>query len=381
MKANFREEFLAASMTLDMSNTDKLAMYTSEARKADISILPPCINASDVDFLPGEKSIRYSLAALKNIGAQAVESVVEERCANGPFADLSDFARRCNVKALNKRALETLSAAGAFDVLGPNRALVNGNVEQVLAFASRLASNEEQGTADLFGGTGAAEARIDMRPTHPWTPMVQLQQEFDAIGFFLSGHPLDAYASALPKLGVSTYAELEARADRGAAAGRVAGIVVSVRERRSQKGNKFAFAMFSEPTGQFEVVIFSEALAASRQLLETGTAVLLTVEGERDGEALKLRAQAIQSLDEAASTVQRGLKIVLDADVLAKNGSSNLAALDERLKGGGKGEVAMSFYVRGREVNIAFPRRRFDVSPAQKGAISTVPGVLEVLDI
>jgi DNA polymerase III subunit alpha len=381
LKANFREEFLAASMTLDMGNTDKLAMYTAEASKANIAILPPCINASEVDFLAGERSIRYSLAALKNIGAQAVESIVAERRANGAFRDLSDFARRSNSKALNKRALETLSAAGAFDALESNRAFVHGNIEQLLAFANRLAANEAQGTGDLFGGNGAGEASIDMRPVGPWTPMERLQQEFEAIGFFLSGHPLDAYAGALPKLGVSSYAEFEARCERGAAAGRIAGIVVSVRERRSQKGNKFAFALFSEPTGQFEVVIFSETLAAARSLLEPGTAVLLTVEGERDGEALKLRAQAVQSLDAAASSVQKGWKVVLDADRLAQRGGRDLAQLSEKLKAGGKGEIALSFLVHGREVNITFPQRRFDVSPAQKGAIATLPGVLEVLDI
>jgi DNA polymerase-3 subunit alpha len=381
MKANFREEFLAASMTLDMANTDKLAMYTAEARKAQIAILPPCINASEVDFLPGVGSIRYSLAALKNIGAQAVESVVGERRANGPFASLSDFARRCNVKAINKRALETLSAAGAFDALEANRALVLGNVEQLLAFANRLAENEAQGTGDLFGGSGASAAGIDLRPVQPFTPMERLQQEFEAIGFFLSGHPLDAYAGALPKLGVTSYAEFEARCERGAAGGRLAGIVVSVRERRSQKGNKFAFAVFSEPTGQFEAVLFSETLAAARPLLEPGTAVLLSVEGERDGEALKLRAQAVQSLDEAAGSIQRGWKVVLDPEQLIKHGSRDLALLRERLKSGGKGEVALSFFVRGREVSITFPQRRFDVSPAQRGAIATLPGVLEVLDI
>ena len=381
MKANFREEFLAASMTLDMGNTDKLAMYTAEANKANIAILPPCINASEVDFLASTGAIRYSLAALKNIGAQAVESIVEERRVNGQFRVLSDFARRCNSKALNKRALETLAAAGAFDALEPNRALVYGNIEQLLAFANRLAANEAQGTGDLFGGGGAGEAAIDMRPTETWTPMERLQQEFEAIGFFLSGHPLDAYASALPKLGVSSYAEFEARCERGAAAGRIAGIVVSLRERRSQKGNKFAFAIFSEPTGQFEAVIFSETLAAARPLLEAGTAVLLTVEGERDGEALKLRAQAVQSLDAAAASVQKGWKVVLDADRLSKNGCRDLAQLGERLKPGGKGEIALSFLVQGREVSITFPQRRFDVSPAQKGAIATLPGVLEVVDI
>jgi len=215
----------------------------------------------------------------------------------------------------------------------------------------------------------------------PWTPMEKLQHEFEAVGFFLSGHPLDAYKAVLDKLGVQTYAEIETKGERGAVAGRVAGIVVSARERRSQKGNKFAFAMFSEPTGQFEAVIFSETLAASRSLLEAGTAVLISVEGERDGETLKLRAQAIESLDHAAQGVQRGLKVVLDRRAI-QGGKKALADLKGRLKPGGKGTISISLPLddRGREVEIAMPGR-FDISPAQKGAIATVPGVLEVLDV
>jgi DNA polymerase III subunit alpha len=383
LKANYREEFLAASMTLDAGNTDKLAMYTSEAKKSGIAILPPSINASEVDFLAGDKSIRYSLAALKNIGAQAVESFVAERTANGAFKDLSDFAARLNSKALNKRALETLAAAGAFDDLEANRALVHGNVEQMLAFANRLASNAAQGIGDLFGagGAGAAKPQIDMRALKAWMPMERLQFEFEAVGFFLSGHPLDAYASVLAKLGIQSYAEVEARADRGVVAGRLAGVVVSARERRSQKGNKFAFAVFSEPTGQFEAVIFSETLAASRPLLEAGTAVLLTVEGERDGEALKLRVQTVQSLDEAANGLQRGLKVVIDGRAIQADGGW-LDEFKALLKPGGRGVVFLSMALadRGREVEIAMPGR-FDISPAQKSAISTVPGVLEVVDI
>ena len=381
LKANYREEFLAASMTLDMSNTDKLAMYTAEAKKSGIAILPPCINASEVDFLAGEKTIRYSLAALKNIGAQAVETIVAERSANGPYKDLSDFAGRSNTKALNKRALETLATAGAFDAIEPNRALVHGNVEQMLAFSNRLATNAAQGIGDLFGGGAAARPQIDVRALKAWTPMERLQHEFDAVGFFLSGHPLDAYASVLAKLGVLTYAELETRADRRVVAGRLAGIVVSARERRSQKGNKFAFALFSEPTGQFEAVIFSEALATSRHLLEAGSAVLITVEGERDGDALKLRVQSIQSLDEATEGLQRGLRVVLDGRVFQAD-SGRLDELKAMLKPGGKGTVCLSMMLedRRREVEIAMPGR-FDISPAQKGAISTVPGVLEVVEI
>src|SRR5262245_33300802 len=391
LKANYREEFLAASMTLDMSNTDKLAMFTAEARKSGIAIEPPCINASEVDFLPAEKRIRYSLAALKGLGAQAVETLVAERQTNGRFADLADFAGRCDPKALNKRALETLSAAGAFDSFERNRALVEGNVDAIMAFANRTAENAAQGTGDLFGGGagGDARPRVDMRPVKNWTPMEKLQHEFDAVGFFLSGHPLDAYAGVLGKLGVVSFAELEARADRGATAGRLAGVVVNARERRSQKGNKFAFAMFSEPTGQFEAVIFSETLAQSRHLLEPGTAVLINVEGERDGEALKLRVGSMEALDKAAEGVQKGVKVVLDGRSLrssanrrANGAPGPLDELKALLKPNGKGTICLSIALedKGREAEIALPGF-FDISPAQKGAISTVPGVLEVLDV
>ncbi len=211
--------------------------------------------------------------------------------------------------------------------------------------------------------------------------MERLQHEFEAVGFFLSGHPLDAYAAVLAKLNTISFAELEARAERGAVAGRLAGVVVSARERRSQKGNKFAFAVFSEPTGQFEAVIFSETLAQSRQLLEPGTAVLVTVEGERDGETLKLRAQTIESLNTAAEGVQKGLKVVLDGRKVA----ANRAPLDELkalLKPGGKGIVSLSITLEdaGRELEFALPGR-FDISPVQKGQLVTVPGVLDVIDV
>ena len=203
LKANYREEFLAASMTLDAGNTDKLAMYTSEAKKSGIAILPPCINASEVDFLAGEKTIRYSLAALKNIGAQAVESIVAERAANGPFKDLSDFAGRCNTKALNKRALETLAAAGAFDCAG---AQPRPGARQRRADAGvRQPAGGERGPGhrrSVRRRGAAARPQIDMRALKAWTPMERLQHEFEAVGFFLSGHPLDAYASVLAKLGI-----------------------------------------------------------------------------------------------------------------------------------------------------------------------------------
>ncbi len=151
--------------------------------------------------------------------------------------------------------------------------------------------------------------------------------------------------------------------------------------RKSQKGNKFAFGMFSDTTGQFEAVIFSDTLAAARDLLEPGTPVLLAVTAERDGDAVKMRVEGIEALDKAAAGVQRGLKVVLDRRLLEKN-ADPMALLKSHLLAGGKGEIRLVLALddRGKEVEFTIPGR-YDVSPARAGILSTMPGVVEVLEI
>jgi DNA polymerase-3 subunit alpha len=415
LKANYREEFLAASMTLDMGNTDKLAMFAAEARKSGIEVKTPCVNASEVDFTvewgppprsrgegrgegqlsapsrasaphpvrTGRGSIRYSLAALKNIGSAAVATLVEDRAKAGPYKSLGDFAKRFNPKAMNKRALETLAAGGAFDALEANRALIHGNIDQIVNVASGLQRDSEVGQGSLFGG-GGNDAMLKLRPATMWTPMERLAEEFKAVGFYLSGHPLDEYATILPKLNALPYAEFEKKVGFGTHAGSLAAIVVSARERRSQKGNKFAFAMFSDATGQFEAIIFSDTLAQSRDLLEPGTPVLVGVEAERDGETVKMRVQSLRRLDEAAAGVQRGVRIVLDERAV-KAGRARLDELRALLKpmngrGGSSVEMWLKLYDANREMKLDVPGK-FDISPSQRGVISTIPGVLEVAEL
>ncbi|MEM7748914.1 MAG: DNA polymerase III subunit alpha, partial [Pseudomonadota bacterium] len=390
LKANFREEFIAASMTLDMGTTDKLAIFASEARKSNIAVKLPCVNESGVDFSSeapkedgGAGAIRYSLAALKNIGSGAVEAIVRERTENGRYEDLSDFARRIEPKSLNRRGLETLSSAGAFDALEDDRANVHGNAEQILALSNRLATNQASGIDDLFGGNGSAnKPQLDIRRTKRWTPMERLEREFDAVGFFLSGHPLDEYESSLQELGIKTYAEFEAAAEAGTMAGRIAGIVVSARERKSSRGNAFAFAMFSDTTGQFEAVIFSDLLHQSRQLLEAGTAVIVGVEAERDGDALKMRVQSLEALDAAVGTVQRGLKLYFDSSLLANGeGKQTLQELQEQLKpGNGQIRVVVSLPETGKLCELAL-KGRFDTGPHSRGAIGTIPGLQRITEL
>ena len=397
LKANFRPEFLAASMTLDMSNTDKLAMFASEARRSGIEVKPPCVNASEIEFgadAAGNGAIRYALAALKNIGASAVGTLIAERQKTGPFKDLADFARRIDPKALNKRALETLAMAGSFDRMEKNRALVHGNIDQIVDVAGQIQDDAKVGQGGLFTSLDdhrSGTALLKLRPIKAWTPMERLQHEFAAVGFYLSGHPLDEYAAVLTKLGVQRYADFEQKAGFGTSAARLAAIVVSARERRSQKGNKFAFAAFSDATGQFEAVIFSDTLARSRDLLEPGTAVLISIEAEREGDTLKMRVQSLERLDEAAANVQRGLEVVLDARALMGRQTriDEIKALLKPGPAGAKGgtavhltvEVAGATGVTGaRSIKYALPGR-YDISAHDRGELSTVAGVLEVIDI
>jgi DNA polymerase-3 subunit alpha len=388
MKANFCEEFLAASMTLDMGNTDKLAMFAGEARRSGIVLKPPCVNMSGVDFGAeppkgdaNRGAIRYSLAALKNIGAGAVETIVSARATSGPYKTLADFANRIDPKSLNKRGIETLAKGGAFDGLHNNRAVVAANADTILAMAQRRCSDQAQGMTDLFGGGSETTPDIVMRTSASWTPMERLAAEFEAVGFYLSGHPLDEYETVLAKLGVKRFTEFEALTERGATAGRLAGIVISARERRSQKGNKFAFAMFSDMTGQFEAVIFSDTLAVSRDLLEPGTAVIVSVEAERDGDTLKLRVQSLEALDKAAANIPRNMRVVLDRQAISR-APMTLNDIRGRLKPaarGGELRIVLPLDDRGQEVVFVIPGR-YDVSPREVGQLATLAGISDVTE-
>lgn len=370
-KANFPTEFLAASMTFDTGNADKLNNFVQEARRLGIHLEPPSVNYSEVDFIPNGKAIRYSIAALKNIGRPAVEFIVAERNENGPFKDISDFSRRLNPRYVNKRALETLSIAGAFDDLDIDRASALENVDRMILAGNCAQEARMGGQNDLFSGGGHTPPAIDLRPAKPWVPADRLSREFDAVGFFLTGHPLDDYEEVLHALGVRTWADFSTKAQTRRAVGRLAGTVLSARERKGKSGNPYAFAAFSDATGQFEAVIFSEALIAGRALLEPGSIVLLDVEAESDGETVRARVQNISSLDNTAEERASGLEVILD-DPHA------LTALAEQI-GTKRGQGTFRIILRfdGKEVEFNLPQG-VDSTPRQRSELKLVDGVAAV---
>ena len=380
LKANYPVEFLAASMTLSMGNTDKLAEFRAEAERIAIKVEPPSINRSGVEFDVAGNTIHYALAALRGVGRQAVESIIAAR-GERPFTELGDFARRANPRAVNKRVLESLVAAGAFEAIEKNRARAFAAVDTMLAMAQRAHEDAAAGQAELFGGA-AASAPIPLTAVEAWLPAERLQREYDAVGFFLSGHPLDDYAAALKRLRVQSWAEFARAVKAGAGAGRVAGTVVARTERRTKNGTKMGIIGLSDPSGHYEAVLFAEGLAQYRDLLELGTAVLLFLTAEVQGDEVRARIQSVEPLDQAAAKMQKGLRVFLRDDApldgvakrlqpIALNGSRNGA--DH-----GDGEVSMVLMLgNGNEVEVKLPGR-FKVSPQIAGAIKAVTGVVTV---
>jgi DNA polymerase III subunit alpha len=375
MKANYPVEFLAASMTLDMGNTDKLAEFRSEAVRLGIKVEPPSVNKSGVTFAVGDRTIHYALAALKGVGQQAVETIVAAR-GERAFADLADFSGRINPRAINKRVLESLVAAGALDCLEADRARAFAAIDVMMAAAQRAHEAASLGQNELFGGV-AQRGDLVIPATQPWLPAERLQKEYDAVGFFLTGHPLDDYAPLLKGLRLQSWANFCQAVKAGATAGRVAATVVSRIERRTKTGNRMGIIGLSDPTGHYEAIIFAEGLLQYRDLFEPGAALLLFLSAEAQGDEVRARIQSAEPLDAAAEKVQKGLRVFLRS-------VEPLEAVNKRLEPApgrvskADGEVNMVLLLAGgAEVEVRLPGR-FKVSPQIAGAIKAVPGVVQV---
>jgi len=369
MKANFPAEFLAASMTLDMGNTDKLAEFRAEAERLGIAVEPPSVNRSDVAFEVAGDVIHYALAALKGVGREAVKSIVAVR-GDKPFRDLAEFAGRINPRAVNKRVLESLAAAGAFDALEPDRARAFAAVDAMLSEAQRHHDMATSGALEFSFGD-AAGAPLVLPASQPWTPAERLQKEFEAIGFFLSGHPLDDYAAPLRRLRTQSWADFARAVRAGATAGKVAGYVVARTERRTRTGGRMGIVGLSDPSGHYEAVIFAEGLQQYRELLEPGRAVLLFFSAEQQGDEVRARIQSVEPLEQAAEKLTQGLRVFMRSE-------APLDGVARRLEAKGDGEVSVVVMLAGgTEVEVRLPGR-FKVSPQIAGAIKAVPGVVAV---
>jgi DNA polymerase-3 subunit alpha len=335
----------------------------------------PDVNRSDVEFVPKDGAIPYALGAIRNVGSGAMQALVQERDANGPFKSLADFSSRIDPRQINKRAMENLICAGALDIFDPSRARLSAGADRILGEAIRLAEDRATNQGGLFGGDDNGTGDLGLRVVDDWLPMEKLNRERDAIGFYLSSHPLEEYEAVLRRSRAVTYAETCEKTTSGTRNIVLAGTVGKVQMKRSARGNPFAFVQMSDSSGSYEVTVFSEALNANRDLLEPGNNVLLSVEAEMEAEQLRIRVNSIRSLDSVVADSAAGLRIFLRDE-------APLKLIGERLPGKGKGRVSLVLMTEGeaQEIEMDLPQP-YAITPQIKAAIKAVPGVVEVQEI
>jgi len=379
LKANYPVEFMAAVMNCDLHLTDKLHVYKQEVDRLEIDLVPPCVNRSQAMFSVHDGKVVYALGGLKNVGVEAMRLITEAR-TEGPFADLFDFARRVDLKRVGKRPMEMLARSGAFDQLDNNRAKCLASVDALVAYSAATHDDRNSNQISMFG-EGGADLPVPRLPVaEDWLPTERLSQEHAAVGFYLSGHPLDDYVAPLKRQRVMTLSELEQRVQQGVCTAKIAGAVAGRQERKSARGNRFAFVQLSDPTGLYEVTVFSEPLETYREILEVGSNVVVTVDATLEGDQMKLLARGFQAVDDVvAGAADTGLKIFIDHPEAMKSISLRLADTNGATRGRGPVNLILLHPELPGEVEMVLPNE-YPITPAIKGAIKHVPGVVMVED-
>lgn len=383
LKANHPVEFMAGVMNCDIHLTDKLAVYFEEVRKAlELPWVPPCVNRSYATFRVVEGALVYALGALKNVGVEAMRLVVDGR-GDKPFVNLFDFARRVDLKRVGKRPLEMLARAGAFDQLDANRRRVFEGLDALSAYSAAVHEQKSSNQVSLFGEAGDDLPEPRMVPVEDWLPAERLGEEFKAVGFYLSGHPLDDYMGPLKRKGVITLDEVRAKAETQPLVAKVAGVVAALQIRKSARGNRFAFCQMSDTTGAFEVTLFSDSLEKAQDVLNAGSKVIVTVEATMESDQLKLLGRSVAAIDTVVSDLDgMGLRIFVDEASALSSVASVLEGAQRAIKSAGRGPIMvclMDDKLPGEvEMDLG---AEFPVTPQIKGAIKSLSGVVEVQDM
>ncbi|MEP9360809.1 DNA polymerase III subunit alpha [Sphingomonas sp. KR3-1] len=378
LKAHYPHEFFAASMAYDIHQTDKLAIFADDMKRLGVKCLGPEINCSEGDFFVEKTedglAVRYALGALKGVGERAMELLVEEREERGSFKSLDDFAKRVDPRLINKRQVETLAGAGAFDSLDDNRAGVFAAAETILAVAQRTWQNKTSGQGGLFGESEPSGGAIQLPQSAHWSLADRIGAERDAFGYYFSAHPLDRFQHLARTFGAREIATLgEIDIPPGTRVGAtIAALIEDCRPRTSARGNKYMMATISDKSAQTIATCFEDSAVPDleRCAREGGCAVLTVELDKRAGEDTpRVSIKRVQSFDNLANTARLVLDVAID-DVRAIPVLAGIIG-DQR---GGRGEVLVRVGIAGGEAELVLGRDfRLDGELRQK--IENVPGI------
>lgn len=379
LKAHYPVEFMAATMTLDKTNTDKLAFFKNDLTQMNIEVLPPDINKSVVNFSVEKGAVRYALSAVRNVGEAGMQLVVAEREKNGPFKSIQDFFSRVDASALNKRYIENLIKSGAFDCLDKNRAKLFENIENFLAFASNATQSRKSAQINLFGATDSAANGLKIREYPDWPHLEKLEKEAEAIGFYLSAHPLDTFDSVFERLRVIPSTEVKQQVTvAGSVRVQLAGIVSSVRERISQKGNKFAFITATDKYGSYDAICFSDLLTSSREKLKSGQPLLLTMAADKkpDDEQIRMNLLSVDYLSEVMARTASCLILDLEGGLETVQELKKILSQDEA----GRCKIFLRMKVKDYELEVELAER-YALSQKTLEALQHLSGIGEIKQV
>ena len=313
LKTYYPNEFIAASMSNELSNTDKLSEFYEELKRLNIKIQRPCINKCFPEFVPEKDVLFYALGAIKNVGFDAISEVVKERKLNGEFKSISDFINRVNPKSINKLQLEGLVKAGAFDKIFKNRKTLYDNIPNIIQNSKTIYENKVHNQSSLFSDdNNTIPYLMDATKSKDWINEEFLSKEFEAIGFYMSDHPLKQYEHILSNHKVKTFSEFEGSSDSESF---ISGTVMSIKEKKTSKGNSFAIIKFSDLSKIFELFLFSEILEKNRPYLKEGKSFLLTVLKDKENQDNRFKRINVRKISPIEDLTKKNYsKVLIEID-------------------------------------------------------------------
>jgi DNA polymerase-3 subunit alpha len=369
LKQHYPAPFMAAVMSSELQNTDKIVIFIEECRAMKLRLELPDVNVGDYLFTVDERNtIIYGLGAIKGLGEGPIENIIAVRNEGGPFKNLFDFCARTDARKVNKRALEALIRAGAFDQLGVDRAILMASLPDAMQAAEQSAHNQSSGVFDLFGDVvpsggadGAGDVYQDFRDTRPWTTRQRLEGEKETLGLYVSGHPIDDYESELRRFVPNRIVDL--KADHHSQT--VSGLVVNLRTMRNKRGDNMAFVLLDDRSARIEVAMFADTFSEYRDKLVKDA--ILVIEGQVSFDdysgALKMRGKTVRTLLEARSQHVRGLELQLEESDFRGDFAGELRRLLDG--GGGSCPLLIRYRRRGAQARLQLPEQ-WKVQPSDE---------------
>ena len=377
LKAHYPVEFMCAVMTLDITNVDKLLLYKEECKKMGIKVLPPDVNKSLSEFSVEGDCIRYALAAIKSVGAANMDAIVKEREAKGEFKDISDFIHRIDAKQINRRQLEQLIKAGAFDSIDKARGKLFGNIDLITSHISASTELKNSAQNSLFG-VEELQSKVTLNEKADWPELEKLRLESEAIGFYLSAHPLDSYQKGMERLGVKKYVDVMQGLRVGdSLRSKLAGCVNSFQKRISKNGNKYAFLEMSDGSSNFEGLLFAEGLSKYEDVINSGAPLLIsvTIDKKEEDASPRMMINTVETLDQAISEVANGLEVFIN-DVSAVSELHKVLSRDRN----GKNKIYIKPESNDWDIRIAL-KDSFALYGDILSQIRAIPGISRVKEI